>query len=147
MNYKFEQFCVDDNLLYIVQKVTSERTEDILLYLYEAATAVTTDFAANGRGRSLNRSNKFFYKKNIALPIQLEVYSYAFAEKKANGQIPTVYVSVRFPQSKRYLSVEQLDQLYNTNIEKSIGLVDEIPHLINFDIPEIKLNKNLRAVL
>jgi hypothetical protein len=147
MNYKFVQFCVDDNLLYVIQKVTSENTEDILLYLYEAATAVTTDFAANGRGRNLNRRNKFFYKKNISIPIQLEVYSYDFTDKKKNGQVPNVHVYIKFPQSKRYLSVEQLDQLYETNIEKSIGLVDEIPHLINFDIPEIKVNKNLRKVL
>lgn len=147
MSYKIRSFTVDNNLMHLVQRISTDPTEEVLTYLYESAISIIEDFFNKKKlPKTLNRKNIFFYKRDTSLPITVEVYS-AVSYYAQNQQTPEVGIIIKFPTNTTNMNVEQVQLLYREKLEKSLGLSDEVTRLVNFDTPKMKINKNLRGVL
>jgi len=147
MNYKFRTFAVDENLLSIIQAVTNDPSEVIILYLNECAHSVAQDFfSKKNLPKMLNRTNKFFYKKNETLPVSMALYSRARYAAEC-GITPEVYITIKFPVNMTHFPVDLLTRLQQENLEKSLGLSESVTALKEFSRPIVKLNKNLRGVI
>lgn len=147
-NFKITSFEVDHNLLYTIQKLKGENTEQILGYLWETVGTVIYNTLKKTRARQMNERIKTFYRKGD-IPMQIEVWSYYYSrmDQDGPGQAYPMQVKVVFPRKTIRLNVQQMADIANEAMEVNIGLSDSISRLEDIKKPERKIPKRLRGLV
>lgn len=144
-NGKITDLQVDNNLMYVIQKVTGHPTEEVLPNLWEALTIVVNDVLKHSRASRISREFQVFYSKDERLPISIKLYGrtgYGEPEGKYD-----FHASIGFPKKMMKANVELINKAYDERLEKAIGLTDTLAKLAEFGKPDLKLSKRLKKIL
>lgn len=133
------------NLLYSIQMITGQETDQILNKLYELALCASTETLRVSRARQLTKRILFDYPAT-RLTIQLNLDSMYYKFLEDSGNVP-VTAKFTFPQDVSRFDLNQITQMANELQELELGLSDKKTEWAKFTKPESKIPKVLRGVL
>lgn len=147
--YKVSRFDIDSNLLYIIQDLTKESTEEILATLWENVNVVIANTLSVTKAQNLNEKIKTFYKKTTTIPMQIDVTSHYFRymDTQEPGGAYQIQVKISFTRKMMTLKVKNLELLANEKLEVAIGLSDSMTELSNINKPEQQMKKRLAGLI
>lgn len=148
MNFKFNQFIVDQNVLFVIQTYLGERTEEIFTSLYEIANTITSETLKKTRAARLDKRCEIYYKKS-KIPITIDVVSRYYDRhllENPDSALP-ITVNIYFKKKMKHYNLDQLKLLSEEKFEKSIGLRECMTALVEVTQPDIKLPKCLKGIL
>jgi hypothetical protein len=132
---RIENFVVDENLMYLIQQVTGDTTEDILFYFFNLASSIIEETFAKSRARQYHRTLGWHYR-STAVPYKLEIYGSWMDKSK-------IYVGVKFPQSRSDVDVATM---VNNLVERGLQL-DNAESLPKFENPKTKIPQGFKRLL
>lgn len=120
MTFKVDYFKYNSDLMFLIQQITSESAEDILLYFYSAALEIAEATIETQKIKKkklkVNKTFKWFYK-DTKIPFKLSVYT-RWGETFGLAYVP-LYIVVQFGGSIKYANSEEI---LNTVVEKGLDL-------------------------
>lgn len=135
--FKLNRFCIDTNLGYLIQQVTSDSTEEILTYFYGITSFVIDDILKNSKAHRISKDVVLFYKET---PVS---YRINIVGSSPSSDLPRVYVTITTPKN---LEQQDVSQLMNSIVESGLGLSEPEETLEKFRRPELKTPRCLRSV-
>lgn len=138
MIFKVQRFTVNSHLMYLLQQLTNEPTENILSYFYGTAMTIADNHVnryqeKNKPIKRLRKILKIPYKGTI-VPFKLDVYSSCRSFEQQSG-FADIYIDVNFP--KKILNCDPSD-IITTLTEKSLSL-DGAVSLPSFNRPDTRM--------
>lgn len=147
MKYKINSFNINKDLMYMIQKISKESSEEILVYFWEIANTLVKDFYDNSKAYRMQKSAKIFFKENECLPIKISV----------SGPDVQYYKDVTYPVAVTVQSSsvnvkilpEEIQKLYAEHLEKSMQLRNDIEmtKFGNIPAPKKSIPRFLKGVL
>ena len=136
MMFKVSRFVADENLMYLIQSVTQESTEDIIGFFHNTALKIAEDSirdlsSRNKEIKTLNKVYRWNYKNTI-VPFKMDVYT-RYGENFAK-LIIDLYVTIKFPETKKYIDITNMMSI---SVENSLGL-EGASNLPKFNKPKTR---------
>lgn len=145
--YKYENICIDNNLLFLIQKVTKESTNEILVWLWDMMESVTSQGLQKTEAQRLNKRLNIFYKKTD-IPVRMDVRSsYLKGSWASSKDEVDIWVNVSFPQERTEYKSENLKILSAEKMEKEFGMVDEIRVMQEIRKPAVKAPRYMKGIV
>jgi len=146
--FTIKTFDVDQNLMYLIQKVTGQSTNQILSYFYGIASGVAETYLQKKRlANRINKQLEWHYEGFDSIPYKLVVYSdwsgYRGFDSKDDSKVKQLYVSVNFPKSSTRIDVTAM---INSIVESSIGLDGSEP-MAPFPKPKTRVPAGFKKLI
>jgi hypothetical protein len=116
MMFKISDLHVDNNLMYLIQKVSKDKTGDILMYFYNISLSIAEDYASRHPKRRVDKTLEWHYR-DTAVPYRLVVYT-RYHEDFTSPVVP-LNVGVRFPTKRDMINVTEI---MDSIVEQGLGL-------------------------
>lgn len=141
--YRIENFKVDNNLMYLIQKVSGHSTEQILSYFHRMASGVIETYITKKTlADYIKKELHWHYEGFGYIPYKMTASAYAGKHREhADGF--KFHVDVAFPRSTEYVDITEA---MNTLIETTIGL-DGAKSMEPFAAPRTKIPAGFRKLI
>lgn len=129
---KMLSFNLDAGLMYLIQQVTKQSTDEILGFFYDFSKEVAIEGMAKMKGRSIRKDIQIMYP-NTCIPFRILV----------NGSIKPygakASIEITFPSNPTYINTEKLTEMI---IERELLGGSALP---DFEAPKSRTPKMYKA--
>lgn len=132
---KMISFRPDAGLMYLIQQVTKQTTDEILGFFYDFGKQIAIEGIAKMEGRSIRKDIQAMYP-NTAIPFKILVKGH-----RGYGQGASASVEVTFPDNPTYMDTEKLMEMI---MEKQLLGGSSLP---DFEPPKSRTPKMYKTLI